>query len=201
MAWKNLHWIPLSDKRHERLSEVISRASKSSKMRILPARREQWQHWSVPSASHSGFERNTGYLRVFLKQFLRFVTTTRKTKTTQFRLTTARPMPGRLIHPHTFVFCAGPRTSMQAAGFEIVHATCARELVTWEQTKVMAMFLRCLRFVFGGHLLRRESSARPGSHPPVSEELDYMNLHRTCPQPLHQAPFATRIGSGHLRRI
>ena len=45
-----------------------------------------------------------------------------------------------------------------AAGFEVVHALCARELVTWEQTKVMAMFLRCLRFVLGGHLLRRESA-------------------------------------------
>jgi hypothetical protein len=45
-----------------------------------------------------------------------------------------------------------------ATGFEVVLARCQRELVTWEQTKIMAMFLRCLRFVFGGHRLQRESA-------------------------------------------
>jgi hypothetical protein len=45
-----------------------------------------------------------------------------------------------------------------ATGFEVVLAGCQKELITWEQTKMMAMFLRCLRFVFGGHLLQRESS-------------------------------------------
>ena len=45
-----------------------------------------------------------------------------------------------------------------ATGFEVVLARCRKDLVTWEQTKIMAMFLRCLRFVFGGHLLSRESA-------------------------------------------
>lgn len=45
-----------------------------------------------------------------------------------------------------------------ATGFEVTRARCRKELVTWEQTKIMAMFLRCLRFVFGGHLLSRESA-------------------------------------------
>ena len=45
-----------------------------------------------------------------------------------------------------------------STGFEVVKAQCHSDFVTWEQTKVMAMFLRCLRFVFGGHLLRRESA-------------------------------------------
>jgi hypothetical protein len=45
-----------------------------------------------------------------------------------------------------------------ATGFEIILARSRRELVTWEQTKMMAMFLRCLRFVFGGHRLERESA-------------------------------------------
>ena len=45
-----------------------------------------------------------------------------------------------------------------ATGFEVVRAQCRKELVTWEQTKMMVMFLRCLRFVFGGHLLSRESA-------------------------------------------
>lgn len=44
-----------------------------------------------------------------------------------------------------------------ATGFEVVLARCRRELVTWEETKMMAMFLRCLRFVFGGHQIQRES--------------------------------------------
>ena len=45
-----------------------------------------------------------------------------------------------------------------ATGFEIVLARSNREHVTWEQTKMMAVFLRCLRFVFGGHMLERESA-------------------------------------------
>lgn len=45
-----------------------------------------------------------------------------------------------------------------ATGFEVVRARCRKELVTWEQTKMMAMFLRCLRFTFGGHLLGWESA-------------------------------------------
>ena len=45
-----------------------------------------------------------------------------------------------------------------ATGFEVVRARCRKDLVTWEQTKIMAMFLRCLRFTFGSHLLRRESA-------------------------------------------
>ena len=45
-----------------------------------------------------------------------------------------------------------------ATGFEVVLARCQRDLVTWEQPKIMAMFLRCLRFVFGGYQLRRESA-------------------------------------------
>lgn len=40
-----------------------------------------------------------------------------------------------------------------ATGFKVVRARCQQDLVTWEQTKIMAMFLRCLRFVFGGHQL------------------------------------------------
>jgi hypothetical protein len=45
-----------------------------------------------------------------------------------------------------------------ATGFEVVRARCRNDFVTWEQTKMMAMFLRCLPFVFGGHLLSRESA-------------------------------------------
>ena len=45
-----------------------------------------------------------------------------------------------------------------ASGFEVVRARCRSDLVTWEQTKMMAMFLRCLRFVLGGHQLHRESA-------------------------------------------
>lgn len=44
-----------------------------------------------------------------------------------------------------------------ATGFEVVRALADRQLVTWEETKMMAMFLRNLRYVFGGHLISRES--------------------------------------------
>jgi len=45
-----------------------------------------------------------------------------------------------------------------ATGFEVVRALSRPDLVTWEQTKMMVMFLRCLRYVFGGHLLSQESA-------------------------------------------
>jgi hypothetical protein len=45
-----------------------------------------------------------------------------------------------------------------ASLFEIIRAQCRQDLVTWEQTKMMAMALRCLRFVLGGHQLHRESA-------------------------------------------
>lgn len=45
-----------------------------------------------------------------------------------------------------------------ATGFEIVRAGAEGSIVTWEQTKIMAMFLRCLRFSLAGHELRREKA-------------------------------------------
>jgi hypothetical protein len=45
-----------------------------------------------------------------------------------------------------------------AAGFEVVRALARTDLVTWEQTKMMAMFLRCLRFSLGGYDYRQESA-------------------------------------------
>jgi hypothetical protein len=45
-----------------------------------------------------------------------------------------------------------------AAGFEVIRARCREDLVTWEQTKIMAMMLRGLRFALSGHQLSRESA-------------------------------------------
>lgn len=45
-----------------------------------------------------------------------------------------------------------------ATGFEIVKARSRTDFTTWEQTKMMAMFLRCLRYVCGGHLLEQEGA-------------------------------------------
>ncbi len=45
-----------------------------------------------------------------------------------------------------------------ASLFETIRAQCRQDLVTWEQTKMMAMALRCFRFVLGGHQLSRESA-------------------------------------------
>jgi hypothetical protein len=42
--------------------------------------------------------------------------------------------------------------------FELIRAQCRQDLVTWEQTKMMAAALRCLRFTLGGHQLSRESA-------------------------------------------
>jgi len=45
-----------------------------------------------------------------------------------------------------------------ATGFEVVLARCQQDYVTWEQTKIMAMFLRCLRFALNGHTFSREAA-------------------------------------------
>jgi hypothetical protein len=45
-----------------------------------------------------------------------------------------------------------------AAGFELIRATCQPDFVTWEQTRMMAMFLRCLRFSMSAQKLSRESA-------------------------------------------
>jgi hypothetical protein len=45
-----------------------------------------------------------------------------------------------------------------ATGFEFLLARCHPQFVTWEQTKMLAMFLRGLRFALGGYDLRRESA-------------------------------------------
>lgn len=45
-----------------------------------------------------------------------------------------------------------------ATGFEVVAAQAHAEYYTWEQTKMMAMFLRCLQFSVAGSNLSRESA-------------------------------------------
>lgn len=45
-----------------------------------------------------------------------------------------------------------------ATGFEVVRARARHDMVTWEQTKMMFAFLRCLRYVLGGHRLEPESA-------------------------------------------
>lgn len=45
-----------------------------------------------------------------------------------------------------------------ATGFEVALTRCAHGIVTWEQTKIMAMFLRGLRFALNSHEYSRESA-------------------------------------------
>lgn len=45
-----------------------------------------------------------------------------------------------------------------ATGFEVVHARSRHGMVSWEQTKMMFGFLRCLRYVVGGHRIEPESA-------------------------------------------
>jgi hypothetical protein len=61
------------------------------------------------------------------------------------------------IRTDTYVRFLWRSVNKFATGFEVIRAQANHELVTWEETKMMAMFLRCLRFVFGGHQLWRES--------------------------------------------
>jgi hypothetical protein len=61
-------------------------------------------------------------------------------------------------------------------GFEVVLTRCQQDYVTWEQTKIMAMFLRCLRFALGSHQLSRESAlwwSRRENGPPESRRTWY----------------------------
>lgn len=61
-------------------------------------------------------------------------------------------------------------------GFEVVLTRCQQDYVTWEQTKIMAMFLRCLRFALGSHQLSRESAlwwSRRETGPPESRRTWY----------------------------
>ncbi|KAJ4181253.1 hypothetical protein NW759_017199 [Fusarium solani] len=43
-------------------------------------------------------------------------------------------------------------------GFELVRAQCSPGLTTWEQNKIMDMFLRCLQVAVGGHDYSREGA-------------------------------------------
>lgn len=45
-----------------------------------------------------------------------------------------------------------------ATGFEVILVNVQQGHISQEETKMMAMFLRCLKFVFGGHQLQRESA-------------------------------------------
>ena len=45
-----------------------------------------------------------------------------------------------------------------ATGFELMLAKGSEGLVSEEETKMMVMFLKCLRYVFGGQLLQQESA-------------------------------------------
>jgi hypothetical protein len=62
------------------------------------------------------------------------------------------------IRTDTYVRFLWRNVNKFATGFEVIRARANRELVTWEETKMMAMFLRCLRFVFRSGILRRESA-------------------------------------------
>lgn len=45
-----------------------------------------------------------------------------------------------------------------ALGFEYTLSLCDHNVITWEHTKVMCMFLRCLRYCLGGKLLEKEAA-------------------------------------------
>jgi hypothetical protein len=100
-----------------------------------------------------------------------------------------------------------------AAGYEIVRARCRQELVTWEQTKMMTMFLRCLWFVLTSRAVQRDSALwwgrheRPGGRSSDSVEVVYgLGFSKTLPkhkycwlEPIfdwHQLVFLPRLQRG-----
>jgi hypothetical protein len=62
------------------------------------------------------------------------------------------------VKTSTFLPFVTRQVNKYATGFEFLRARCSTGFITWEQTKMMAMFLRCLRFTVGGHQLSRESA-------------------------------------------
>jgi hypothetical protein len=62
------------------------------------------------------------------------------------------------VKTSTFLPFLARQANKYATGFEYMRARCPPGFVTWEQTKMMAMFLRCLRFSLSGHQLARESA-------------------------------------------
>ncbi|KAL6353694.1 hypothetical protein LRP88_13007 [Fusarium phalaenopsidis] len=63
------------------------------------------------------------------------------------------------LDPHSvFVDFVWHNINKFTTGFELVQAQCSAGLTTWEQTKIMDMFLRCLRVAAGGHDYSREGA-------------------------------------------
>jgi hypothetical protein len=59
------------------------------------------------------------------------------------------------------------------AGFELVSSLSNQSWVTWEHTRIMLMFLRCLRFSYGGgHLVEAAGLWRDVRHAPSSTRLE-----------------------------
>lgn len=80
-------------------------------------------------------------------------------------------------------------TNKFCAGFELVSSLSRRNWVTWEHTRIMLMFLRCLRFSYGGGrvaeaagLWRDVRHAPSSTHPGGSRRIEGLGLEVTIPQ-------------------
>lgn len=62
------------------------------------------------------------------------------------------------VHSSVFVDFVWHNINKFTTGFELVRAKCSAGLTTWEQTKIMDMFLRCLRVAVGGHDYSRKGA-------------------------------------------
>ncbi|KAL6405843.1 uncharacterized protein AUP68_10982 [Ilyonectria robusta] len=72
-------------------------------------------------------------------------------------------LPGRppylwAVRSPVFVDFVWRNINKFTTGFELVRAQCSPGLTTWEQTKMMDVFLRCLRVAVGGHDYSREGA-------------------------------------------
>lgn len=87
----------------------------------------------------------------------------------------APPSYLRTIRTPDFIHFLWNNVNKFTTGFEVVRAKASTGLTTWEQTKVMDMFLHCLRVAIGGHDYSRKASlwwSRRKLQTPVTEPLN-----------------------------
>ena len=78
--------------------------------------------------------------------------------THQHRNLQAQPSCVWAVRTPSFIHFLWDNINKFTTGFEFARAECSGALISWEQTKVMDMFLRCLQVAVGGHDYSREVS-------------------------------------------
>ncbi|KIW19427.1 hypothetical protein PV08_03722 [Exophiala spinifera] len=134
---------------HRRDIRVLERAYCASKRR---------SHRALRDSRHKSFGIRAEF-RISWDLFCALMERLRMTPRDELEVTLAdRPSYTWAVPTEAYLGFLWRSANKFASLFEIIRARCRQDLVTWEQTKMMAMALRCLRFVLGGHQLSRESA-------------------------------------------